>query len=93
MELKAYKLLLKGLVTGIGFRASVLYEAEKYSGLKGYVRNIFHGEVEIVIQGDQYSTQSMIEWLHHGPEWARVDKIDIAEIPVNQNLPKFKIVY
>lgn len=93
MELKAYKINLKGLITGIGFRASVLYEVEKYSGLKGYVKNIFQGEVEVVLQGDKYNTQCIIEWLHHGPEWARIDKINIIEIPINPYLPKFKITY
>lgn len=93
MEIKAFKVNIQGLVTGIGFRASVLYEAKKFSNLQGYVRNIFHGEVEVVLQGDIYDVQVMIEWLHHGPKWARIDKIDIAEITINKYLPVFKIAY
>ena len=93
MKIKAYDIKIKGNVTGVCFRAYTLCEAEKYPGLQGYVRNVFHGEVEVVLQGEEYNVKNMITWLHHGPSHARVDSIKINEIPISTTLPSFKIAY
>ena len=93
MTIKAYHIKVKGIVTGVGFRYSTISEANKYSNLLGYVKNICQGEVEVVIQGDDYDVQSIITWLHHGPSWSRIDDIKVNEIPLTSALPPFKITY
>jgi acylphosphatase len=93
MAIKAYHIKIKGLVTGIGFRCATLSEAGKYQNILGYVRNVCRSEVEVVIQGDEYDTQCIITWLHHGPEWSRIDDIKINELPITATLPHFKITY
>ena len=50
MELTAKKIVFSGRVQGVGFRFTALNIASRYE-LKGYVRNISDGDVEMVAQG------------------------------------------
>jgi len=43
--------------------------------IKGYVRNIARGEVEILAQGNNDDIRTYIDYLKQGPSRARVDKI------------------
>lgn len=87
----AYKVVVTGRVTGVGFRYSTVHYASKFSFLRGYVRNIGYGEVEAVFQGKQEEVDQMIDWMRRGPSMARVDEIHINKIPVNPNLGPFNI--
>ncbi|MCF7792033.1 MAG: acylphosphatase [Victivallales bacterium] len=93
MSVKGYRIIVKGRVTGVGFRFSTLNQAQKYPDLKGYVRNVCRNEVEVVIQGDEYEVNNLISWLRHGPSGARVDDIKISELPISSSLPPFKISF
>ena len=87
----SYLIKIKGIVTGVGFRYYTLQEAKKYSGLDGYVRNIYEGSVEVRVQGEKQKVLSFIDWLKHGPSHARIDEIKINQIPVIQTLIPFTI--
>jgi len=43
--------------------------------IKGYVRNIARGEVEIVAQGNNDDIQTYIDYLKQGPSRARIEKV------------------
>lgn len=43
--------------------------------IKGYVRNISRGEVEIVAQGNNDDIQTYIDYLKQGPSRARIEKV------------------
>jgi acylphosphatase len=89
----SYLIKIKGIVTGICFRYYTLQEVKKYSGLQGYVRNVYEGNVEVLIQGEKEKVLCLIEWLKHGPSHARVDEIKINQIPIRQTLDSFTIRY
>jgi acylphosphatase len=56
------------------------------AGLGGHVRNLPDGEVEAVFEGPDDAVNSLVEWCRHGPDLARVDRIDIlAEEPVGES--------
>ena len=87
----AYKVSIKGRVTGVGFRYSTLDKSAEFPSLKGYVRNISHGEVEVFIQGDEKEVEQMLAWLREGPRFSRVDQFDCVKAGLDQSLPEFSI--
>ena len=88
--MKAVKIIIYGKVQGVGFRNFVFLNAKKLN-IKGYVKNNPDGTVEAVFEGDEDNINKMIELCKKGPERARVDKIDIKDIEIN-NYQDFKII-
>jgi Acylphosphatases len=88
--MKAVKIIIYGKVQGVGFRNFVFLHAKKLN-IKGYVKNNPDGTVEAVFEGDEDNINKMIELCEKGPERARVDKIDIKDIEIN-NYQDFRII-
>jgi acylphosphatase len=88
--MKAVKVIIYGKVQGVGFRNFVFLHAKKLN-IKGYVKNNPDGTVEAVFEGDEDNINKMIELCKRGPERARVNKIDIRDIEIN-NYQDFKII-
>jgi acylphosphatase len=70
------RLLIRGRVQGVGYRAWVEYQARR-RGLNGWVRNRRDGGVEAVFEGDASVVADMATSCRQGPASARVD--DVAE--------------
>lgn len=64
---------------GVGYRYSARGEAVRL-GLAGQARNRADGSVEVVIEGDPASVDTMLEWLATGPRGARVDTVEVSEL-------------
>ncbi|MHA1820560.1 MAG: acylphosphatase [Promethearchaeota archaeon] len=71
MKLHVY---VSGRVQGVFFRASTKHMADSL-GLRGFVRNLDDGRVEVEAYGDKESLEELLKWLHKGPRWARVDDV------------------
>lgn len=84
--------LISGRVQGVGFRAFVLRNARRLN-IKGWVKNLFDGRVEAVFAGEKNQVDKMIEKVHQGPGWARVEDVIIKDEPYNNNLEGFHISY
>lgn len=91
IEYEAYKVLIQGRVTGVGFRYSTRDFVNQFSEVKGYVRNLSEGVVEVLIQGKKSHLEIILAWLAHGPSHARVDDIKINRIPLSDTLNYFSI--
>lgn len=76
MAVKQVQLTVTGRVQGVFFRASTRREAKRL-GLTGWVKNRADGAVEMCVEGEEEALKRMVAWAHHGPEAARVDKVDI----------------
>lgn len=63
-----------GVVQGVGFRYFVQKQAAQL-GLRGWVRNLNGGVVEVVAQGPQEAINRLRAALHRGPRIARVDHV------------------
>jgi acylphosphatase len=70
------RLLIRGRVQGVGYRAWVEQQARGL-GLLGWVRNRRDGSVEALFAGTDEVVTSMIAACRHGPSSARID--DVAE--------------
>ncbi len=75
MERQAH-IVVSGKVQGVWYRAST-QEVARALGLKGWVRNLPTGQVEILAQGDKDSIERLVEWCHQGPPAARVTAVDV----------------
>ena len=75
MQVRAH-LWISGRVQGVFFRATMQEEAERL-GVTGWVRNLPDGRVEAVVEGPEEKVKQLIEWAHHGPPAARVEKVEV----------------
>lgn len=71
--------LVSGRVQGVFFRMHTRQQAARV-GLGGWVRNLPDGRVEVVASGDESGLKALNEWLHQGPELARVTKVEVEEL-------------
>ena len=66
--------LVSGKVQGVGFRAFTQALARRL-GLKGWVRNLHDGRVEILVSGDEQTLSEFAKQLTKGPPYAKVEKL------------------
>lgn len=80
MSIKSFEIKVFGRVQGVGFR---FYTKKKASelGLKGSVQNKADGSVYIEVEGQEEAVEQFIIWCNNGPQWARVSKVQMQEIP------------
>lgn len=84
------RIIIRGIVQGVGFRPFVYRQASQLS-LKGFVQNSPQGVV-IELQGHEDAIHQWIEIVKkHPPALARIQEIEIQEIPV-QNDTTFSII-
>lgn len=66
-----------GVVQGVGFRFFCQRNARQLN-LKGYVKNLPDGTVELVAEGEKESLEQFLKLLQRGPALARVDKVEVS---------------
>lgn len=80
MALVRNHLVVHGRVQGVWFRESARRQAERH-GLSGWVRNRPDGTVEAELEGRAEDVELVARWFAHGPVDARVDRVDVTELP------------
>ncbi len=79
---KAYRLIITGLVQGVGFRPFIHRLAVKTS-VYGYVRNIGGSEVEVWIEGSKESIEKFMDLLYREkPPPAIIEDVIVEEVEV-----------
>ncbi len=71
---KAINCIVSGRVQGVGFRMSTSQQS-KLLGLKGWVKNLDNGKVEVYACGEQHLIDQLKKWLTHGPSLAKVIRV------------------
>ena len=74
------RIIVRGLVQGVGFRWSCLLQAERL-GITGWARNVPDGSVELSLHGDDSAVTAMLDWLHKGPPGANVESLTQQDEP------------
>jgi acylphosphatase len=77
-EREIKRLMIRGAVQGIGFRAWVEREALGL-GLEGWVRNRRNGAVEVLLAGPPPAVTGMVDRCWKGPRLAKVQSIDAED--------------
>lgn len=83
-------LLLQGRVQGVNFRYYTMQEARSL-GITGWVRNLWDGRVEVLLDGDEDAVRQMIEWCQQGPPSAVVEHTEIAWEEPNAEFSNFRV--
>ena len=89
---KNVNVLISGRVQGVWFRSSTKQKAEQL-GVTGWVRNTKDGRVEAIFEGEENSVKSLIEWCHHGPPLAKIEKVEVRNQNCTNGFDDFSIKY
>ena len=68
-----------GVVQGVFFRKFVKENAEEL-GIRGYVRNLNDGVIELIIEGKYEKVNEMLDRCKKGPKHSEIKDIEIEEI-------------
>ena len=74
--MRAHRYRVKGQVQGVGFRYFTCRVARSLA-IKGWVRNLGNGDVEIHAEGDPASVSAFQSRIESGPPLARVNEIEV----------------
>ncbi|HUA33003.1 MAG TPA: acylphosphatase [Candidatus Binataceae bacterium] len=85
-------MVISGRVQGVGFRACA-YDEARSLGLKGWVRNLASGEVEMVVEGSRESLEILLAWAHLGPSGSRVSDLREDWSAAEGDFADFRIRY
>lgn len=70
------KLHVTGKVQGVWFRQSTKSFALEHA-ITGYAKNLADGSVEVLAIGQAADLSTLKDYLHHGPEHALVDSVQV----------------
>jgi len=71
------QIVVSGMVQGVGYRYFVYRKAKEYN-LKGYVRNLYSEDVEVVAEGDRGVILDFIKELKIGPMSAQISEVKVV---------------
>jgi acylphosphatase len=77
--MEARRLVITGLVQGVGFRHHMVVAAKRLD-ITGWVRNRSDGSVEAAINGGGQQIAAMIHWATSGTPGARVAEVFVEQI-------------
>jgi acylphosphatase len=83
-------LVIKGKVQGVFFRASTKDKAKEL-GIKGWVKNMPDGNVEVLAAGNKDQLENFIEWCRRGPTQAVVSDVVVSDAE-ESFLNEFRII-
>ncbi len=90
--MKNIRAIVSGKVQGVGFRMYTQHKARQL-GVKGYVRNLSNGDVEIIATGNTQAIDTLIKWAESGSPSARVKNLEVEVITDVEEFTDFAIRY
>jgi len=89
-DLSRAEIIVGGLVQGVGFRYFVVRTAMQLK-LKGYVKNLYTGEVLAVVEGEKVNIMELFEQMKLGPSHSYVKTFSIMWTSYNAEFSSFEI--
>jgi acylphosphatase len=86
------RIFVLGFVQGIGFRYFVKSNTRKL-GLKGWVRNLPDGRVEVLAQGEKEVIEKLIKICEKGPFLSEVKSVVVAWEKEEEQFAGFETVH
>jgi len=88
---KSVRLYINGTVQGVFFRGFIKENAERYN-VKGFVRNLEDGRIEVFLEGQVNDVNKMIEICKKGPKHSIIKKVE-EKSERFQGLKTFKVLH
>ncbi len=88
--MKRIDAIVYGFVQGVSFRDFTLREAQRL-GLTGWVKNEPDRTVRVVAEGPEAALQKMVDWLHIGSPYGRVDKVEVHWAEATAEFTHFEV--
>ena len=92
MEAARIRVVVRGVVQGVGFRYFVLRSA-KESGLRGFVKNLRDGGVEVVAEGHRGTLERFARGVAEGPGHAQVREIELEWSEPSGEFESFEVSF
>lgn len=83
---------ISGRVQGVFFRWETRELASKLK-IKGWAKNLRDGRVEVIAEGDEEKLNELIKFLHKGPTYARVSKVELNWEEFRNEFDQFFVKY
>ena len=91
-ELRKAKIVVAGLVQGVGYRYFVMRQADNLN-LKGYTQNLFTGEVLTEVEGEFGLINELIKQLKIGPMKSHVTNCSVEWSESKNEFTRFEVRY
>lgn len=88
---KSVRLYITGTVQGVFFRGFIKENAERQN-VKGFVRNLEDGRVEVFLEGDTDNVDKMVELCKKGPKHSQIRNVEIKAERF-QGFREFKVLH
>lgn len=88
---KSVRAYITGTVQGVFFRGFIKENAERHN-VKGFVRNLEDGRIEVFLEGDVDNVNKMIELCKKGPKHSQIRKVEIKQERF-QGFKVFKVLH
>ena len=89
--MKRIRIIVTGIVTGVGFRWWLKVEAEKRN-LHGFVKNRTEDEVEALLLGHEKDVEDVVRLCRKGPTSSNVEGIKIKNYQQEYSKKSFDIL-
>jgi len=88
--MRSLQCIVTGKVQGVFFRSWVHDQASSLN-VKGWVRNLAEGKVEVLAQGEEAAVEELRTRLQVGSSLSRVEKVDSQWIDYDKEHSEFQI--
>jgi len=88
--MKTIRVYLSGTVQGIFFRKYLEEKANEF-GIRGFVRNLDDGRVEVLIEGRDENVNAMLDVCKNGNQHTKITDVQVQELK-NQGFEGFKVL-
>lgn len=88
---KSIRVYVTGTVQGVFFRGFIKENAER-NNLKGFVRNLEDGRVEMFLEGNSEDVNKMLEVVKTGPKHSQIRNVETRDEKF-QSFKNFKVLH
>ncbi len=90
-EMKRIEAKVYGLVQGVSFRYYTQQAVARIDQIAGWVSNQPDRSVKVLAEGSESKLQALVDWLHIGSPYGRVDRVDVTWLEATGEFEGFTV--
>jgi len=90
--MKRIHLIIHGKVHGVFYRDKTKRKGTEL-GLKGFVKNLEGGTVEVIAEGPENRLNELIEFCKNNPGYSKVEKVNVKKEKATNEFEDFRVRY